>query len=53
MPSVRFHDMITVCLGDNGGISNVINDTGGATSIHPRIDRKVTDYPQTRTDASH
>ena len=50
---VRFHDMITVCLGNNGEISNVINDTGGATSNHPRIDRKVTDYPQTRSDASH
>ncbi len=52
-PEVRFHDIITVCLGNNGGISNVINDTGGATSIHPRVDRKVTDYPQTSTDASH
>ncbi len=50
---VRFHDIITVCLGDNGGISNVINDTGGATSIHPRVDRKVTDYPQMGTDTSH
>jgi hypothetical protein len=50
---VRFHDIITVCLGDNGGISNVINDTGGATSIHPRVDRKVTDYPQKGTDTSH
>ena len=46
-PDVRFHDMITVCLGNNGEISNVINDTGGATSIHPRIDRKVTVYPET------
>ena len=45
--------MITVCLGNNGEISNVINDTGGATSIHPRIDLKVTDYPQSSTDASH
>jgi hypothetical protein len=50
---VGFHDMITVCLGNNGGISNVINDTGGATSIHPHIDPKVTDYPQTSTDATH
>jgi hypothetical protein len=52
-PEVRFHDIITVCLGNNGGISNVINDTGGSTSIHPRVDRKVTDYPQPSTDASH
>jgi hypothetical protein len=52
-PEVRFHDMITVCLGNNGEISNVINDTGGATSIHPRFDPKVTDYPSTAKDASH
>jgi hypothetical protein len=45
--------MITVCLGNNGEISNVINDTGGATSIHPRFDPKVTDYPSTAKDASH
>jgi hypothetical protein len=44
-PQVRFHDMITVCLGNNGQISNVINDTGGATSIHPRVTPKVTQYP--------
>ena len=52
-PNVRFHDMITVCLGNNGEISNVINNTGGPTAIHPRVDRKVTDYPQTTADASH
>jgi hypothetical protein len=49
-PNVRFHDMITVCLGDKGEISNVINDTGGATAINPRVDRKVTDYPQAAAD---
>jgi hypothetical protein len=42
---VRFHDMITVCLGDKGEISDVINDVGGPTQIHPRVDRKVTEYP--------
>jgi len=42
---VKFHDMITVCLGNNGQISNVINDTGGATSIQPRVTPKVTQYP--------
>jgi hypothetical protein len=51
-PGVRFHDIITVCLGDNGEISNVVNNTGGATSIHPRVTPKVTDYPTT-TDAGH
>jgi hypothetical protein len=42
---VRFHDMITVCLGDKGEISNVIDDTGGATSMHPRVTPKVTTFP--------
>ena len=44
-PNVRFHDMITVCLDNNGEISNVINDTGGPTSIHPRVTPKITNYP--------
>ena len=44
-PQVRFHDMITVALGDHGGISHVIEDTGEATSIHPRVTPKVTDFP--------
>ena len=44
-PSVRFHDMITVCLGTHGGISNVIDNTGGATSLQPRVTPKVTDFP--------
>jgi hypothetical protein len=42
---VRFHDMIAVALGDRGEISHVINDAGGATSIHPRVTPKVTDFP--------
>jgi hypothetical protein len=44
-PQVLFHDMITVALGDHGGISHVIEDTGEATSIHPRVTPKVTDFP--------
>lgn len=44
-PQVRFHDMITVALGEHGGISHVIEDTGEATSIHPRVTPKVTDFP--------
>ena len=44
-PNVRFHDMITVCLDNNGEISNVINDRGGPTSIHPRVTPKVANYP--------
>jgi hypothetical protein len=42
---VRFHDMITVCLGKNGEISNVIDDVGGATSVAPRVTPKVTSFP--------
>jgi hypothetical protein len=42
---VRFHHMITVALGDYGEISHVINATGEATSIHPRVTPKVTLYP--------
>jgi hypothetical protein len=44
-PEVKFHHMITVALGDYGEISHVINDTGEATSIHPRVTPKVADYP--------
>ncbi len=44
-PDVQFHHMITVALGDLGEISHVINDTGEATSIHPRVTPKVTLYP--------
>src|SRR6202522_3176601 len=51
-PNVRFHDMITVCLGDHGEISNVINDRGGANGTQPRGDRKVTGYPESTADAS-
>jgi hypothetical protein len=44
-PQVRFHDVITVALGDHGEISHVINDTGAATAMHPRVTPKVTDFP--------
>jgi hypothetical protein len=44
-PEVRFHDMITVALGDHGVISHVIDDTGETTAIHPRVTPKVTDFP--------
>jgi hypothetical protein len=42
---VRFHHMITVSLGKLGKINNVIDDTGGTASIHPRVTPKVTDFP--------
>ncbi len=44
-PQVRFHDMITVALGDHGSINHVIDDAGEATSMHPRVTPKVTNFP--------
>jgi hypothetical protein len=44
-PNVRFHSMITVALDDKGEISNVIDNTGGPTSIKPRVTPKVTNFP--------
>lgn len=44
-PGVKFHDMITVCIGPNGEISNVINDEGGPTTPGVKQTPKVTDYP--------
>jgi hypothetical protein len=45
-PDIRFHDMITVALGDNGEITNVINNTGGPTALAPhRVTPKVTTFP--------
>ena len=44
-PEVRFHNMITVALGDHGAINHVIDDTGEATAIQPRVTPKVTHFP--------
>jgi len=44
-PQVRFHDMITVALGDHGAINHVIDDTGAATAMLPRVTPKVTGFP--------
>jgi hypothetical protein len=45
-PNVKFHDMITVCLANNGAIENVINDTGGATTPnHIAQAPRVTKFP--------
>jgi hypothetical protein len=44
-PGIRFHSLITVRLGNNGEISNVINNTGGATVGSPRVTPKVTLFP--------
>ncbi len=43
--NIRFHNMITVCLGSNGEISNVIDDVGGRTATQPRVTPKVTNFP--------
>jgi hypothetical protein len=37
--------MITVALGNLGSINNVINNTGGATQMNPRVTPQVTHYP--------
>lgn len=44
-PAVKFHHMITVALGNQGKIENVIDDAGGTTSIEPRVTPKVTEFP--------
>jgi hypothetical protein len=44
-PGIHFHHMITVALGEKGEISNVIDDKGGPTSIHPRVTPKVAEFP--------
>jgi hypothetical protein len=44
--NVKFHHLTTVNLTSNGGISNVINDQGGATAPGIAINTpRVTDYP--------
>jgi len=44
--NVKFHHLVTVNLTANGGISNVINDQGGATAPGVAVNTpKVTDYP--------
>jgi hypothetical protein len=45
-PGVRFHHMVTVALGNKGGITNVIDDQGGPTALGPRIMPKVDEFPK-------
>jgi len=42
---IKLHDIITVALGNHGAISHVINDTGEATAMNPRVTPKVTNFP--------
>lgn len=44
-PGVRFHHMITVSLDNLGKISNVIDDTGGATGTKPRVTPMLAEFP--------
>jgi hypothetical protein len=44
-PAVKFHHMITVCISQNGEITNVINDEGGATMPGVKRTPKVAEYP--------
>jgi hypothetical protein len=44
-PEIRFHDMITVALGEHGEISHVIDDRGEATAMDPRVTPKITNFP--------
>jgi hypothetical protein len=44
--NVKFHHLTTVNLTNNGGISNVINNTGGATAPGIAVNTpRVTDFP--------
>jgi hypothetical protein len=44
-PNVRFHGLLTVSLGGNGVITNVINTTGGPAQGTATIPSYVTNYP--------
>jgi hypothetical protein len=44
-PEVRFHDMITVCLLNHGGIRNIIDEAGGAATCEPRKWPRLTTFP--------
>lgn len=45
-PNVKFHHMVTVNLTADGGIQNVINNTGGSTPPGIAVGTpRVTDYP--------
>jgi hypothetical protein len=48
-PGVRFHNMITVCLGPNGEISHIINAEGGSTTPNNvRNAPRLTTFPADR-----
>ncbi len=49
VPGVRFHDMITTCLNNYGGIRNIIDDRGGAATCHPKQWPRLTEFPLSRS----
>jgi hypothetical protein len=44
-PGVKFHSIISVCLGGNGGIVHVINNTGAQTGCNASFTPTVTNFP--------
>jgi hypothetical protein len=44
-PTIHFHDMITVCLLNNSGIENIVNNTGGPATCKPHSWPKLTLFP--------
>jgi hypothetical protein len=46
-PGVRFHNMITVCLGRQGEITHIVNETGGKTTPN-NVARapRLTEFPE-------
>jgi hypothetical protein len=44
-PGVKFHDLLTVSLGGNGTITNVINTTGGPASGTATVPSYLVSYP--------
>ena len=44
-PNVRFHNLLTVSLGGNGVITNVINTTGGPAQGTATVPSTVTTFP--------
>ena len=47
LPTVRFHHIITVALGNLGEITSVIDGTGGAAKPNPRVTPRVELFPST------
>jgi hypothetical protein len=42
---VDFHDLITVCLLNHGGIRNIVDQSGGAATCEPRNWPRLTSFP--------